>query len=107
AGVVTAASFNPSVPDCLPGTPEKEACMYLSGTMPVELLPLSHDCALPGGETAASCVPVVLSPQAMYATSVALDATAVIGLATVTINTATGMGVLRIREPASGPITGY
>ena len=100
SGAVSSASFN--MPDCLPGTPEKEACMYLSGAMPVELLPLAHDCPLPGGVTAASCVPVVLSPQAMYATSVAITATVVID-----INSDTGMSVMRIREPATGPVTGY
>jgi len=99
-GVVSSASFN--TPDCLPQTPEREACMYLAGAMPVELLPLAHNCSLPGGETAASCVPVVLSPQAMYATSVAINATAVVG-----INADTGMSVMRVREPASGPVTGY
>lgn len=99
-GVVSSASF--SSPDCLPATPQKEACMYLSGAMPVELLPLAHDCALPGGATAASCVPVVLSPQVMYATSVAMTATVVVG-----ISTDTGMSIMRIREPASGPVTGY
>jgi hypothetical protein len=100
SGAVSSASFN--TPDCLPATPEKEACMYLSGAMPVELLPLAHDCALPGGETAARCVPVVVSPQVMYATSVAMSATVL-----VSIPTDTGMSVLRIREPASGPVTGY
>jgi len=101
-GVVSNASFN--MPDCLPGTPEKEACMYLSGTMPVELLPLAHDCPLPGGATAASCVPVVLTPQVMYATSVAIDAT---GALIVPISSDTGMSVMRVREPATGPVTGY
>jgi hypothetical protein len=104
-GVVSSASFN--MPDCLPATAEKEACMYLAGVVPVELLPLAHTCPLPGGETVASCVPVVLSPQAMYGTSVAIDATAVIGVSTISISTITGMFVMRIREPASGPVTGY
>jgi Big-like domain-containing protein len=102
SGIVSSASFNAA--DCLPATPQTEACMYLSGAMPVELLPLTHTCPLPGGEMAASCVPVVLSPQAMYATSVTLNAT-VVGLATISSDT--GMSVMRIREPASGPVTGY
>jgi hypothetical protein len=99
-GLISSASFDAA--DCVPETPEKEGCMYLSGAMPVELLPLAHDCALPGGEIAASCVPVVLSPQAMYATSVAMHATALFS-----IPATTGMSVLRIREPAGGPVTGY
>jgi hypothetical protein len=104
-GVVSSASF--TSPDCLPATPEREACMYLAGAMPVELLPLAHGCPLPGGDTAANCVPVVLSPQMMYATSVTMTATAVVGLSTITLTTATAMSVMRIRQPASGPITGY
>jgi Bacterial Ig-like domain len=99
-GLISSASFDAA--DCVPETPEKEGCMYLSGAMPVGLLPLAHGCALPGGETAASCVPVVLSPQAMYATSVAMHATALFS-----IPATTGMSVLRIREPSDGPITGY
>jgi hypothetical protein len=102
SGVVSSASFNS--PDCVPATPEREACMYLSGAMPVELLPLTHDCPLPGGETAASCVPVTLSPQAMYASSVTMNAT-LVGIATISSDT--GMSVMRVREPASGPVTGY
>jgi hypothetical protein len=104
-GVVTSASFN--MPDCLPATPEKEACMYLSGVMPVELLPLARDCALPGGQTAASCVPVALTSQAMYGTSLAIMASAFIDPSTVDISTPSGRFVMRIREPANGPVTGY
>jgi Bacterial Ig-like domain len=107
SGVVTGASFDASMPDCLPATSGKEGCMYMSGAMPVELLPLAHDCPLPGGGTAASCVPVVLSPQAMYGTSVAIDANTVIGSIIGTLNIKTGVFVMRIREPASGPVTGY
>jgi hypothetical protein len=103
-GVVTAAHFNG--PDCLPATAETEACMYLSGAMPVQLLPLAHDCALPGGETAASCVPVVLSPEAMYATSVQIAANVMISTATINLTTDTNTSVMRIRQPA-GPVTGY
>lgn len=81
--------------------------MYLAGTMPVELLPLAHGCPLPGGDTAGSCVPAVLSPQMMYATSVTMTATAVVGLSTITLTTATAMLVMRIRQPETGPITGF
>jgi len=104
-GIATAASFH--MADCLPATADIEACMYLAGAMPVELLPAAHDCPLPGGDTAASCVPVALSPQVMYGTSLALDATALIGVSTVNISTVTGRFVMRIREPAHGPVTGY
>lgn len=102
SGIISDADF--SSPDCLPDVPGTQACMYLSGAMPTQLLPLAHDCALPTGDTAPVCVPVVLSPQSMFATSVRMDATA-IGL--FTLHSDTGMSVMRLREPADGPITGY
>ena len=105
SGVVTAASF--PVPDCIAATPEPDACMALAAALPVVLLPAAHDCALPGGATAASCVPIALSPQSVIATSLPLDATAVIGAATININTITGPLVMRLREPADGPAMGY
>jgi len=48
-------------------------------------------------------VPVVLSTQVMYATSLTMVAD-IIGVPT---NNDTGLSVMRFREPASGPITGY
>jgi hypothetical protein len=99
-GAVSSASFAGG--DCVPGTPQKEACMYLSGAMPVELLPLTHSCPLPGGEAAASCVPIVLTSQVMYATSITIDATLVIP-----VSTDTGLSVMRLREPRGGPIIGH
>lgn len=105
-GIVTAASF-PGVPDCLPGTAEPEACMALSAAMSVAILPAAHDCPLPGGGTAASCVPVVLSPQQVISTSLPLTATAVDGNNTIHIDTITGPLVMRLREPSGGPIRGY
>jgi len=98
-GAISDASING--PMC-PGTSD-EGCMYLAGAMPVELGQLTSNCALPDGTTAASCVPVTLSAQVMYATSVSLKANVV-----VNINTDTQTSVMRIREPAGGgPITGY
>jgi hypothetical protein len=104
-GVVTAASF--PVPDCVTATAEPEACMALSGAIPVELLPLARNCVLPGGGTAPSCIPVALSPQLVLATSLPLDATAVVGQSTINISTVTGALVLRVRQPAGGTLTGY
>src|SRR5262249_44457551 len=100
-GVVTAASF--PVPDCVPATPEVDACMAVSAALPVTLPPAAHDCALPGGGSAASCVPVALSPQLVIATSLPLHATAVDGSSTITLDTLTGALVMRLREPAGGP----
>ena len=100
-GSVSQAHF--TSPDCLPSMPGVQACMYLLGTMPVELGEVSTTCPIPDGSSAASCVPVALSAQAMLATSVSMNATAVIG-----INTDTGMSVMRVREPAGGGgVVGY
>ncbi|MBX3157563.1 MAG: Ig-like domain-containing protein [Deltaproteobacteria bacterium] len=89
--------------DCIPSTPEVEACLYLGGAMPVTLGEVESGCTLPGGATAARCVPVQISPAAMYGTSVAMHATAIIG-----IDTDTGTAVMRVREPAGGgTVTGY
>lgn len=104
-GALTTAEFHD--PDCVPDTPERDGCMFLSGAMPVDLRPLASDCALPGGERAARCMPVALTPQTMYATEVTIDAGAVLGGTTATISARTGRFVLRLREPAAGPIIGY
>ena len=61
------------------------------------------NCALPDGTTAPFCVPVTMAPEAMYGTSVSMDANTVI----ITISTNTGTSVLRVREPMTGPVTGY
>ena len=99
-GAIGDASFNE--PDCDPSTPETEACIYLGGGMPVQVGELQMNCALPDGSTAPSCMPLTLSPQVMYGTTISMSAT--VG---VSITTDTKTTVIRIREPASGPITGY
>ncbi len=98
-GIVSAATF--TSPDCLPNMPGTQACMYLSGAMPVQMTEVSSTCPLPDGTSASSCMPVALSPQAMYATSVGLDATALI-----TISNDTGTSIMRVRDGAE-PVMGY
>ncbi len=100
SGSVNSASFDG--PDCVPSTPEKENCMYLVGSMPADMGEVTTDCPLPGGATAPSCIPVRLSAQAMYGTSITM--TANLGISTTS---PTGMQIMRIREPASGPVMGY
>jgi hypothetical protein len=95
-GAISSASFDD--PDCDPSTPEKENCMYLLGAMPTVMEPVTTEC----NGLAAKCQPLTLSPQAMYATSLAMTAQIVVG-----IGTKTGTNIMRIREPASGPIMGY
>ena len=100
-GAVGSAKFNE--PDCDPSTPQVEACMYLGGALPVEMGSVTQNCPLPDGSTATSCVPVYLTPQAMYATSINMSAS--VG---ISISTDTGTSVMRMREPAGGGrITGY
>lgn len=99
-GAISAASFDDA--DCVPSTPEKENCQYIQGAMPTVMQSLQQNCALPDGTTAASCIPVVMSPQAMYGTNVNMHATA--GLS---IGTSTGTSIMRLREPVDGPIMGY
>ncbi|MDB4957825.1 MAG: hypothetical protein JWO36_5394, partial [Myxococcales bacterium] len=100
SGAVSNASFTTS--DCIPSTPETEACLYLLGAMPVSMHPVQANCQLPGGATAATCMPVTIDAEAMYATSVSMNAS--VG---ISISTDTGMTIMRIRQPASGPVTGY
>lgn len=95
-GDVDSATFDG--PDCLPSTPERENCMYIYGTMPVTLGELSTSC----GTAGATCVPVAMSPQAMYATSTTMTADT-----GISVTTDTGTSVMRVRESAAGGVTGY
>ena len=74
----------------------------LVGSMPADMGEVTNTCPLPGGASAPACLPVKLGTQAMYGTSVTMDATA-----GVSLTTDTGMQVMRIREPANGAVTGY
>lgn len=99
-GSVQSARF--TTEDCLASTPETEACMYLTGALPVSMGEVTTSCPLPGGATAPSCIPVEISPQAMFGTSVSMEAN--VGL---TIPANTGLVVMRLREPSAGPLMGY
>jgi hypothetical protein len=101
-GVVTSASFGGS--NCVPGATDIEPCIYVLGSLPAEMQPLQPNCTLPDGTTAPSCVPLTMTTGAMYGTSITLKAT-VLGLAPLTNDT--GTTLLRVREPANGPPTGY
>jgi hypothetical protein len=97
-GAVTSASFDEA--DCIASTPADEDCMYLAGALPVQMLPVQTHCTLPDGQAAAACVPVVIPPETMYATSIGLNADGV-------FDSQTDTSILRLREPASGPVIGY
>ncbi len=104
SGIISDASFDGA--DCVPSTPDVENCIYISGATPVELGALAMNCTLPDGSNAASCIPVTVTPQIMYGTSVKLSAGVIGGL--FTLDNDTGISILRIREPAGGgPILGY
>jgi hypothetical protein len=98
-GVVSGASF--TTPSCVGGT-AGDGCLYVAGAMAVEMEPIQMGCTLPDGTTAASCMPVAIAPGVMYGTSVTMSATA--GLS---ISSDTKTSILRVREPATGPVTGY
>ncbi|MCE9580505.1 MAG: Ig-like domain-containing protein [Deltaproteobacteria bacterium] len=102
SGMIRSASLRG--PDCDPSTPATEACMYLSGALPAVMGSLQHDCEV-GGAHVAACIPIELSPQLMYGTSLSLDAdVAVVGSLS---NQKTEQLVLRLRAPGGAPITGY
>ncbi len=104
SGIIDDASFDGA--DCVPSTPQVENCIYISGATPVELGALATNCTLPDGSNAASCIPVTVTPQIMYGTSVKLSAGILDDL--FTLDNDTGISILRIREPAGGgPILGY
>jgi hypothetical protein len=102
-GAITNATW--TQPDCVADTPEIENCMTMQGAMPVSIGPVSTTCPLADGSQAASCIPVTIAPGAMYSSSLTLAATA---LGLLTLDSATGTSVMRIRPPASGgPVLGY
>jgi hypothetical protein len=95
-GVVSEARFD--MADCIPGGPQN-GCMYLSGSMPVQLEELATDCRLPDNTSVEACIPVQMSPVNMFGTSLKIDAE---GIGFLPISTATETNVLRVREPPGG-----
>jgi hypothetical protein len=82
---------------------DKKGCTYLVGAMPVVMGDVTTTCPLPGGASAASCIPVTMSAQMMLGTSLTMAAETAIA----TIDSDTGTQVMRIRQGAGGEITGY
>jgi hypothetical protein len=106
-GIIDTASLDG--PDCVPQVPGAQACIYLGGTIPVDIGPAQSNCQI-GGQTVPVCVPAVIPPQVMLGTSVFMDATATMGNPPFTItmdNLPTGQILMRVRDDADGPITGY
>jgi hypothetical protein len=105
-GIVTSASI--AGPDCLPQTPEVEACLYLSGTLPVVVEPAVENCTIStatGTRVVDRCVPATISPKAISATSIRMDAN-LVGIGLID-NLPTGKAIIRSRETAGEPIRAY
>ncbi|CAN5456008.1 hypothetical protein BH11MYX1_BH11MYX1_34100 [soil metagenome] len=101
-GVISSASFTSA--SC-PGGTSGDGCLFITGAMSVEMLPLQMGCSLPDGSMAASCMPVAIDPGLMYGTTASLKA--VTNIFGINLSTDTKTAVMRVREPASGPVTGY
>jgi hypothetical protein len=101
SGLIDNARFEGG--DCVLSTPETESCMYVNGAIPAQLGERRDNCTLPDGTTVATCIPVRMSAQAMYSTSV----TMVAGALGIGLTTETGMSIMRLRERADGPLEGF
>jgi hypothetical protein len=100
AGLITSATF--AAADCAPDMAGVQACMYMTGAMPATLGPRREQCTLPDGAVADTCVPVTLSPQSLFSTSVTMTAAA-LGIG---ISTSTGKSVMRVRDHGA-PLEGF
>ncbi|HUQ05893.1 MAG TPA: Ig-like domain-containing protein [Kofleriaceae bacterium] len=101
SGLIDNARFEGG--DCVLSTPEPEACMYVNGAIPAQLGERRDNCTLPDGTMVATCIPVRMSAQAMYSTSV----TMVAGALGIGLTTDTGMSIMRLREGDDGPLEGF
>ena len=107
-GIVSSARFD--MPDCVPETSgQSEGCFYLSGSLPVSMGQLETNCTI--GQDASGnprvvdrCIPVKVTPQILYGTSLRLEAT-LIGIADLTEET--GTLVMRVRETPTARNTAY
>ncbi len=97
SGIVTSASI--AMPDCDTATPDNEGCLYLSSDLVVVLGENQTSCVIESAEgnlNAADCLPVSVSPGAIYGTELSMDAN-VLGLGIIN-DLKTGRVILRIRE---------
>lgn len=116
SGIVDSAQLTGA--DCDPDIPGDQACIYVAGTLPVEIGDAQAECSVdtPTGPSgpgpAAYCVPSMPFPQVLVGTSVSLDAVATIapsGSPPFTIgmtDVPTGPIVMRVRDNPDGPIVG-
>ncbi len=105
SGLVSSASFD--MEDCDASTAEIEGCLHLSGDLVVRLEESQENCRIDtanGPIAAEHCVPVEVSPGALYGTQLTMDAN-ILGLGLVN-DLATGKIVLRTRQNG-GPIRGF
>ena len=109
SGIVDDAALDGD--DCDPDMPGTQVCLYIAGTLPVEIQAAASGCDL-GGEMAPDCVPSVVYPQAMLGTSINMDATATIDppnnppFTIIMDDLPTGQLVMRVRDNPDG-VYGY
>ncbi len=104
-GMITDAVLDQE--DCDPEMAGDQACLYVSGTMPVSIGGGEADCQI-DGETVDWCVRAEVFPQIMYGTSLTMDATAVVDGVTLTMdNLPTRQLVMRVQPNPDGPVYGY
>jgi hypothetical protein len=103
-GIVSSATLD--MPDCDAGTPESEGCLYLSSDLVVRLEKEQSSCSITtaaGSENYDNCIPVTISPGAIYTTELIMDSS-VLGLGLIN-DLSTAKKVFRMRElgePARG-----
>ena len=105
SGLVSSASF--AMEDCDASTPQLEGCMYLSGDLVVRLEEPLENCSIAtaaGPISAEHCIPVEVSPGAIYGTQLLMDAN-ILGLGLIN-DLGTGKIVLRTRQNGE-PIRGF
>lgn len=104
-GIVSSASLD--MPDCDADTPETEGCLYLSSDLVVRLEKEQSSCSITtaaGSENYDNCIPVTISPGAIYTTELIMDSS-VLGLGLIN-DLSTAKKVFRMREPGE-PARGY
>lgn len=106
-GIVDSASLDTE--DCDDALDGVQSCIFVSGTLPVDIGSAHSDCDI-GGDIVPWCIPSVVYPQAMLGTSVVMDAVATMGTPSFTItmdNVPTGHILMRVRDNPDGPVLGY
>ncbi len=104
-GMIVAAVLDQE--DCAPDIDGDQACLYITGTMPVSIGGAESDCQI-GQETVPWCVRTEVYPQLMLGTSLSMDATAVVDKVNLTMDDLpTRQLIMRVVPNPDGPIHAY